>query len=189
MGLGLGLGLGWAGHGSAASSWHWGCPPQHQLLVGGSAGDPFFLFSSFFLIELKPGQCFYPQRLSLGRCESRTHGTSSRHRDGGAQTGAAQVARSPKLPGDSWLCLFTAPPAPQRTEDAHEETSAFVLLISSSSLMSIQILETCAGLAVPVRCCWSVAQGRLVGHPFLKFCGFGLVLPLLWLGLELRRER
>lgn len=66
---------------------------------------------------------------------------------------------------------------------------AFVLLISSSSLMSIQILETFAELAVPVRCCWSVAQGRLAVHPFLKLGGFGLVLPLLWLRLELRRER
>ncbi|EOA98555.1 Ribose-5-phosphate isomerase [Anas platyrhynchos] len=105
-----------------------------------------------------------PNISSLGRCESRTHGTSSRHRDGGAPTGAAQVARSPELPGDSWLCLYTGPPAPQRTEDAHEETLAFVLLISSSSLMSIQILETFAELAVPNNQVLGIGSGSTIVH-------------------------
>lgn len=45
-------------------------------------------------------------------------------------------------------------------------------------------------LLVHLLCCaLSVTQGRLAMHPFLKLGGFGLVLPLLWLGLELRRER
>lgn len=68
LGLGLGLGLGCAGHGSAASSRHWGCPPQHQLF--GQVGiSRVSLFSFFLLLShlIKARSVFLPPALVPGQ--------------------------------------------------------------------------------------------------------------------------